>query len=230
MVKERLSSSVAFGRAIAPLLSIQRLSRRIQSGWIWQDIDFEVWAGDRIAVVGPSGGGKSLLLRAIAGLDSVQAGQIVFDGKPLTQWFLPRYRTQVLYLHQRPALLEGTVEMNLRSVYQFAAHQDKTYDRQPILNDLKQFGRTDAFLERPIAALSGGEAQIVAFLRALQLAPDVLLLDEPTASLDAETATQLEALVERWHATNPHRAYLWVSHDPQQVARISDRQIYLGKP
>lgn len=216
------------GASESSLLSVQGLSRRIQDGWIWQDINFEVWTGDRIAIVGRSGGGKSLLLRAIAGLDSVQAGQIVFDGKPLSRWSLPHYRTRVIYLHQRPALLEGTVEANLQQVYRLAVHQHKTYNRQHILNDLQRFGRGNEFLERSTTALSGGEAQIVAFLRALQLAPNLLLLDEPTASLDAETAAQLEAIVQNWHSANPRRAYLWISHNPQQISCISDRQILLG--
>lgn len=210
-----------------PLLTVAGLSRQIQNRWIWQNVSFEIFQGDRIAIVGRSGTGKSLLLRSLAGLDPIQAGQILFAGQPLDRQFLPRYRAQVIYLHQRPALMEGTVENNLQQVYRLAIHRDRVYDRQQILDYLTLLGRTEDFLQRPSVALSGGEAQIVAFLRALQLAPQILLLDEPTASLDGETAQRLEALVQTWQTEVPQRAYLWTSHDPTQLSRITDRTIIL---
>jgi putative ABC transport system ATP-binding protein len=216
------------GLAHYSLLSVVSLSRQLQEQWIWQGISFNVFQSDRIAVVGPSGAGKSLLLRALAGLDPIQAGRIIFDGQPIEHQFMPRYRSQVIYLHQRPALIEGTVEENLQQVYRLAIHRNRTYDRNQILYYLKLLGRTADFLQRSSAVLSGGEAQIVAFLRALQLSPRILLLDEPTASLDVETAQRLESLVQAWQAENAQRAYLWTSHDPTQLQRITDRQITLN--
>ncbi|MBW4417604.1 MAG: ATP-binding cassette domain-containing protein [Myxacorys californica WJT36-NPBG1] len=224
-IKQRATQA---GLAHGSLLSAVSLSRQLQGQWIWQGISFDAFQGDRIAVVGPSGAGKSLLLRALAGLDPIQAGRIIFDGQPMERQFMPRYRSQVIYLHQRPALTEGTVEENLQQVYRLAIHRDRTYDRNQILHYLKLLGRTADFLQRPSAVLSGGEAQIVAFLRALQLSPRILLLDEPTASLDIETARRLEALVQAWRAENLQRAYLWTSHDPTQIQRITDRQITLN--
>lgn len=210
------------------LLSVVGLSRQVQEKWIWQGIDFDVFQGDRIAVVGASGTGKSLLLRAISRLDPIQAGRIIFDGQPVERQPMPQYRSQVIYLHQRPALVEGTVEANLQQVYQLAVHRHRAYDRNRILHYLKLLGRTEEFLQRSSTVLSGGESQIVAFLRALQLSPRILLLDEPTASLDIETAQRLEALVQTWQSENPDRAYLWTSHDPVQLRRITDRQITLN--
>ncbi len=209
------------------LLSISQIGRQIQQRWIWQSVSFELLAGERVAVVGPSGAGKSLLLRAIAGLDPIQAGQIYFESKPLTDWAMPSYRTQVIYLHQRPALLEGSVKDNLQAVFRFASHRQRAYSQERILGYLEMLGRSPDFLERPISALSGGESQIVAFLRVLQLSPQVLLLDEPTASLDPEAVRQFEALVEAWRSEDPRRAYLWTSHDPSQLGRMSDRKVEL---
>ncbi len=80
------------------------------------------------------------------------------------------------------------------------------------MNYLQLLHKPADFLQRSVSVISGGEAQIVAFLRALQLSPLVLLLDEPTASLDTATANCLETLVAAWQNEAPKRAYLWTSH------------------
>lgn len=211
-----------------PVLQIQGISRQVENRWIWRDFSFAVQPGERLAITGPSGSGKSLLLRAIAALDPLQAGNIHFQSKPLTDWYFPDYRTQVIYLHQRPALLEGTVEFNLKRIFSLKSHRSKTYNRENILNYIEKLGRGPEFLQQPSHSLSGGEAQIVAFLRALQLAPKIFLLDEPTASLDAETVRQFEVLVQTWQTVDPNRAYLWTSHDPSQLTRVSDRSIVIS--
>ncbi|MDK3160195.1 ATP-binding cassette domain-containing protein [Kamptonema cortianum] len=219
----RVSTSTTY-----PLLEVQNLGRQIESRWIWRNFTFAVQPGERLAVTGPSGSGKSLLLRAIATLDPIQTGEIAFCSKPLSQWSVPEYRTQVIYLHQRPALWEGTVEFNLQRVFTLKSHRHKTYSREMILHYLDKLGRSSQFLQQPSSSLSGGESQIVAFLRALQLSPQIFLLDEPTASLDAETVRQFELLVQTWQAEDTNRAYLWTSHDPSQLKRITDRAITIS--
>lgn len=211
----------------APILSVQGLGRKIQNQWLWRNLNFELLPGEKVAVVGASGSGKSQLLRAIARLDPIQEGYIFFQGKSLDSYYTPQYRAQVVYLHQRPALWEGTVEDNLKQVYRLAVHRQQVYNRQLILNYLQLLHKPADFLQRPVSAISGGEAQIVAFLRTLQLSPLVLLLDEPTASLDVATANCLENLVATWQKEDPQRAYLWTSHDPAQLQRITHRQINL---
>jgi putative ABC transport system ATP-binding protein len=213
------------------LLQIQDLGRKIQGRWIWQQLNLVVQPGERWAIAGPAGAGKSLLLRAIAALDPVQAGQILFQGQPLSESSIPHYRTRVLYLHQRPALLEGTVEQNLQFLDRLQTHHHlPTYKTQKpqIVGYLEHLGRTADFLQRPVAALSGGEAQIAAFLRALCCTPTLLLLDEPTASLDAAATEQFEQLLHRWQQQDSQRAYLLVSHDPQQRQRLTEQQLVLG--
>ncbi|WP_088243826.1 ABC transporter ATP-binding protein [Calothrix rhizosoleniae] len=210
-----------------PILSVQDLGRKMDESWIWRNLKFELFPGEKVAILGASGSGKSLLLRTLAGLDQVQAGQIIFQGKSIDTWHLPEYRSQIIYLHQRPALWEGTVESNLEKVYQLKINRHLVYNRTAILDYLQILHKSDDFLKRPVNAISGGEGQIVAFLRALQLAPKILLLDEPTASLDAQTAHSLEELVATWQAQEAQRAYLWTSHDPIQLQRVSNRQISL---
>jgi len=226
-MKTQAQAAEALVFSQAPILSVQGLGRKIDKYWIWRNLNFEVFSGEKVAVLGASGSGKSLLLRTLAGLDQVQAGQIIFEGKSIDAWYLPKYRSQIIYLHQRPALWFGTVELNLQQVYHLKANRHLVYNRAAILDYLQLLHKNDDFLKRPVSAISGGESQIVAFLRALQLAPKVLLLDEPTASLDSETTRSLELLVEAWQAQDPQRAYLWTSHDPTQLQRITNRQISL---
>lgn len=210
------------------VLKVEGLGRQIHDRWIWQEVSFELAAGDRLAVIGPSGTGKSLLLRALTGLDTPQAGRIYFNDRLLSDWSMPDYRAQVIYLQQRPALFEGTVEENLQSVYRFGVHRQKSYDRDRIVDYLKALNRSAQLLDRSSSTLSGGEAQIVAFLRALQLAPQLFLFDEPTTALDGEAVQQFEALVQLWQTEAPQRAYLWTSHNLEQVQRVSDRQFNLA--
>ncbi|NEO31111.1 MAG: ATP-binding cassette domain-containing protein [Symploca sp. SIO3C6] len=211
-----------------PVLSAKSLGRQVQNRWVWQGLNFELYPGEGLGIAGPSGAGKSLLLRAIAGLDPVQAGKITFADQPLASWSMPHYRSMVIYLHQRPAIMEGTVEENFRQVYTLRSHRDKVYNRHKILEYLEILGRRADFLERHSSALSGGEAQIVAFLRVLQLQPQILLFDEPTASLDAQTTQCFEDLVKTWLTKQPKRAYLWTSHDPVQLTRVINRSITIS--
>jgi putative ABC transport system ATP-binding protein len=211
------------------ILSVENIGCRVQQKWLWRDLTFQLYPGDCLGLVGVSGVGKSMLLRTIAGLESLDTGRISFLGKSLDSWSMPDYRAKIIYLHQRPALLEGTVEENLQYVYKLANHRDKVYDRQKILDYLSLLGKSVDFLQLQSSTLSGGESQIVAFLRALQLSPSILLLDEPTASLDGETAHSLEILVQAWLLATSDRAYLWTSHDPNQIARVTNRLITLKR-
>ncbi|MEM0979163.1 MAG: ATP-binding cassette domain-containing protein [Cyanobacteria bacterium P01_H01_bin.58] len=225
------ASSEVFSKSqSSPTLSAAKIGRKLQDSWIWQDISFDLFSGDRLAVVGPSGTGKSLLLRALAGLDPIQSGQISYQGQPLSELNMPHMRSQVIYLHQQPALLEGSVESNLQHVYQLAIHRSKAYDRPKILAYLACLGRSADFLERSVEQLSGGERQIVACLRSLQLAPQVLLLDEPTASLDNTATQQLETLISQWQQTDSPKACIWTSHDPAQIERVTTCQLALSGP
>lgn len=180
--------------------------------------------GDRIAVVGPSGSGKTLLLRALAMLDPLDEGEIQWRGGAVSGRAVPEFRSCVIYLHQRPALLEGTVEHNLRQPFCLGQHRQREFDEQRMVDMLGQLGRDDSFLEKDERNLSGGEAQLVSLLRAIQLDPTVLLLDEPTAALDEETAQAVERLVDTWlRAAEDERAIVWVSHNQSQSQRVATR-------
>src|SRR5262249_40339788 len=149
-------------------------------------------------------------------------GLIRYQGAPIAGVATPAYRKKVIYLHQRPALFRGSVADNLVRPFALRVHQGNQFDRERILGLLGVLGREGSFLDKLSRALSGGEAQIVALLRAIQLDPAVLLLDEPSASLDQGTGQAIEGLVRQWlEEDSGARAFVWVSHDPQRARRVA---------
>ena len=191
-----------------------------------QPARFALHAGDRVAITGPSGSGKSVFLRALALLDPLAGGQVAWHGKPVERATITRYRRNVAYIRQRPAILDGTVEDNLRYPFSLKVYRDVRFDRARAASLAAKAGRGEGFLDKRASELSGGEAQIAALIRVLQLAPEVLLLDEPTASLDPESSHAIEGLVEAWfNADGQAHASVWVSHDPAQAKRMSERHL-----
>lgn len=187
---------------------------------------FHLKKGDRVALTGPSGSGKSVFLRALAMLDPLDGGEIRWQGKRVEPAMVPDYRRHIAYIRQRPALLDGTVEDNLRYPYTLQAYRGQAYDAERARRLLIDAGRDTALLSRATPDLSGGEAQIVALVRALQLDPQALLLDEPTAALDPDSSRAVESLVAQWFAAAPaERATIWISHDPAQALRVGTRHI-----
>lgn len=208
-----------------PLLTACGLGRRKGGGrdWLLRGACIAIRPGDRLAVIGPSGAGKTLLLRALAMLDPLDEGFIQWRGRGVSGNAVPAYRREVIYLHQRAALFEGSVEANLLYPFSFGVNRGRSFDKHGLLNLLGSIGRTASFLEKSSRDLSGGESQIVALLRALQIGPSILLLDEPTTSLDEGTTRAIEELLGQWLSEAPaHRAFLWVSHDSDQVRRVAD--------
>jgi putative ABC transport system ATP-binding protein len=216
---------------VSPLVEAEHLVRRDPASgrMLLHPASFALQPGDRVAITGASGSGKSVLLRTLALLDAPDSGRVLWHGQPVGRATMPRFRRHIAYLRQRPALIDGTVEDNLRYPYTLRVYRDIRFDRARAASLAAQAGRGADFLERRASELSGGEAQIAALIRVLQLAPDVLLLDEPTASLDPASSRAIEALVDAWfcagNAGAVARASVWVSHDPAQAARMSRRQL-----
>jgi putative ABC transport system ATP-binding protein len=197
--------------------------------WLLDGVSIEVRSGERLVIVGPSGSGKTLLLRALANLDPWDRGTLVWNGAALTRKEMPLFRSQIIYLHQRPALQEGMVLENLQFPFSLTVHRSRQFAAQRVRDWLASLNRSDEFLTKQSRDLSGGEAQLVALLRAIQLDPVVLLLDEPTAALDPEMAEAVESCVVRWHREDlARRAVVWVSHNREQAERMADRRVVLN--
>lgn len=212
-------------------MAAESVGRRRPGGpdWLLREVSLTLTPGDRIALSGESGSGKTLLARSLALLDPVDEGRILWKGQPISPRQTPSFRRHVVYLSQRPWLGEGTVEDALRRVWTLRSADGTRYDSERIFCWVDQLGREKSFLRLPLRDLSGGEAQIVALLRALQLDPDVLLLDEATAAMDSATQRAAESLVRQWLEHRPDgRALLWIGHDREQNARLADRVVALA--
>ena len=117
------------------LLDVKYLSRKVSGNWIWENISFELSAGQRLALSGKSGSGKSMLLRSLAGLDvlekgpSGEEGSINFSGKSIAEWEMPEFRTRIGYVPQHQAFPDETVEECFKRVFTLKANQNKFYNR-----------------------------------------------------------------------------------------------------
>ncbi|HTJ92223.1 MAG TPA: ATP-binding cassette domain-containing protein [Pararobbsia sp.] len=184
--------------------------------------DLTIAAADRLVITGPSGAGKSVLMRALALLD-LPLGELRWHGKPVTRAAVPAFRSAVAYVRQRPALFDGHVEDNLRVPYTLHIHRQRRYERAAALAYFARADRQAGFLDQRADELSGGEQQLVALVRTLLLAPTIVLLDEPTASLDPQTVLAVEAMIDHWMQQTPGAAFAWVTHDPAQARRVGTR-------
>jgi len=205
------------------LLEVRNLERRTRAGTILlHDIDLVICGKERWAISGPTGAGQSLLMRCLALLDH-SSGELLWKGRPVLPEEVPEYRSQVVYLAQNASVIDGTVEENLKLPLKLHRHQENDWPERRILDSLQRFQQDRAFLSRDAHDLSGGERQIVALLRALILNPTILLLDESTGALDAQSVDAFECLVTEWLDESPQeRASVWVTHSKEQSDRVSD--------
>jgi putative ABC transport system ATP-binding protein len=172
------------------------------------------------AVVGPSGSGKSTLLRLLNRLAEPEQGAISYRERPLFEYDPLALRRDVALVPQLPALLEGTVEDNLRYAAGLAGREPEPE------RCLRLAGLGPDFAGRDVARLSVGEQQRAMLARALVQQPRVLLLDEPTSALDRAARDEIEATLGHLRR-ELEISLVVVSHDPEQARRLAERALRL---
>jgi len=179
-------------------------------------IDLTLATADLTVVMGANGAGKSLLLRLLHGLIPPSAGEISWGGKPMTA----AARTRQGMVFQRPVLLRRSVAANLDFV--LGLRESTSVERRNALLDRVGLGGQ---ANQPARLLSGGEQQRLALIRALALEPDVLFLDEPTASLDPASVLTIEDVVRTCRQQGTK--IIFVTHDLNQAKRLADDVVFL---
>ena len=181
------------------------------------DVSLTLGPGPLTCVMGPNGAGKSLLLRLIAGLIRPGGGSVRYGGAAEAA---PH---RIAFVFQRPVLLRRSVRANLN-------HALKTYgvaraERRGRIAGLLALGQLEALAERPARVLSGGEQQRLSMVRALAARPALLLLDEPTTSLDPQATAAIETLVRK--VAGEGVKVVLVTHDRDQARRMADEIVFL---
>lgn len=201
-------------------LATDRLSFAVDHTQILRDVDLSVTAGETLTVVGPSGAGKSTLLRLLCRLDEPTAGTVYLDGTDYRDLDPITLRARVGLVPQDPALRDGSVRENVTIGPRLRGESVAPGRVETLLGRVD----LDGYADREVADLSGGEAQRVAIARTLIMDPEVLLLDEPTASLDPSAQADIETLLSELLTTSDRTA-VFVTHDQAQVDRIADRVV-----
>jgi len=185
---------------------------------ILQDISFSFTTGAWITVVGHSGTGKSTLLKLIAGLEELSSGEILLDDQNALDYEIGAYRQQVSYATQSAQLFGQTVRENLDLPYQVRGLKP---DEEEQVAGLMQMDLPAEYLDKAVSELSGGERQRVGVLRNLLFPPKVLLLDEISTGLDAETKAIIWQAIHKIHKTN-QGIVMSVTHDEGEISHATE--------
>jgi len=207
---------------------LRSVTKKFGTQTVLNAVDFETDFAHTLALIGPSGGGKSTLLRLLAGLDAPDAGEILMDGNPLPRDEEPLrlHRSRIGIVFQAFNLFPhlsalGNVMLPLTEVHRF----DAATARERAMDVLERFHLAEHASKQP-AQLSGGQRQRVAIARALAVEPAFLLLDEPTSALDPEmTSEVLDVIAELRESGKP---IILVTHEMGFARCSADRVAFIA--
>lgn len=202
-------------------LRVRGLTVSYDGSDILRDVDLAVAPGEIVALLGPSGSGKSSLLRCIAGVQQPASGTIAWDGMDITS--TPAHRRRIGLVFQDPLLFPH------RDVGANIGFGLASQGRQERIAELLELVGLAGFERRDVATLSGGEAQRVALARALAPRPRLLLLDEPFGALDRDLRDRLAVDVRALLRAEGTPA-IHVTHDREEARLVADRVVQLAPP
>jgi len=204
---------------------VENVSKNFGDFVALENVSLEVPSGSLTALLGPSGGGKSTLLRVIAGLEEPDKGTVILDGQDLTA--SPARERGVGFVFQHYAAFKHmTVRDNVAYGLKIRKRpKDEVKSRVKELLDLVHLG---GFADRYPAQLSGGQRQRMALARALAVEPKVMLLDEPFGALDATVRKELRAWLRRLHE-DVHVTTIFVTHDQEEAMEVAEQIVVLNQ-
>ena len=210
------------------VLEIKNLQKGFGSHQVLKNIDFTVYPGNVISIIGASGSGKSTLLRCINLLEEADSGQILYHGKDITEpgESVPAYRKKVGMVFQSFNLFENmNVLENCMIGQRKVAGKSKEEAREKAVFFLQKVGMEPYINAKP-RQLSGGQKQRVAIARALAMEPEVLLFDEPTSALDPQMVGEVLQVME--NLAKEGLTMLIVTHEMAFARDVSDRVIFMA--
>ena len=205
------------------ILKIENLNLEIGTVKILKDISFTVQKKEIIALLGPSGSGKSSLLKSINMLNTPSCGQIKYHNNDIQEISPMALRKKIGYVLQKPTLFGNDVMENLK--YPCELHQ-KVFDINLVEFYLKKVNLKPDILEKKPNELSGGEQQRISLVRTLLLEPEMILLDEVTSALDEDNTLLIEELI-KYENENNELTVIFISHNNEQAKRLAQKVIYM---
>jgi sulfate transport system ATP-binding protein len=206
-------------------IRIENLTKRFGSFSAVDDVSFEIADGELVALLGPSGGGKSTILRIIAGLEDADGGVVELGGERVDH--LHARLRQVGFVFQHYALFKHmTVGENI--AFGLKVQGVERSEQRRRVDELLQLVGLGGLSSRFPSQLSGGQRQRVALARALAPQPRVLLLDEPFGAVDAKVREELRRWLRRLH-DELHATTLFVTHDQEEAFSVADRVLIINK-
>ncbi|MDP1795163.1 MAG: sulfate ABC transporter ATP-binding protein [Acidimicrobiales bacterium] len=205
-------------------IAVHHVTKRFGSFLALDDVSVTVPGGSLTALLGPSGGGKSTLLRVIAGLESPDEGRVEIAGTDATA--MPPQRRNVGFVFQHyAAFTHMSVAQNVGFGLRIRRRPKDEIDAR--VKELLELVHLDNVADRYPAQLSGGQRQRMALARALAVSPAVLLLDEPFGALDAQVRKELRTWLRRLH-DEVHVTTVFVTHDQEEAMEVADEIIVIN--
>ncbi len=206
-------------------ITVRNVSKNFGSFEALRDVSVEIPTGTLTALLGPSGGGKSTLLRIIAGLEAPDSGTVEISGTDSTE--LPPQRRNVGFVFQHYAPFKHmTVAKNV--AFGLDIRKRPRAETRKRVQELLELVHIEQLANRYPNELSGGQRQRMALARALAIEPEVLLLDEPFGALDAQVRKELRAWLRRLH-DEVHVTTVFVTHDQEEALEVSDRVVVMNE-